>query len=145
MNERVNPQADASDSKRMLDELVSRALAYRSSGDFKELVEFSRRFPHLAPFNAMLLHVQNPGIRYALRAPDWERDYGRKVKPARRPYVILRTMGPVAFVFDLSDTEPISEGLSTVPAIVENPFPAKGQPTPGAFAQLAAIVASSPD
>ena len=136
MKEQVNPKTDAFNSKRMLDELVSRALAYRSSGDFKELVEFCRKFPHLAPFNAMLLHVQNPGIRYALRAPDWEKEYGRRVKHAKRPYVILQTMGPVAFVFDLSDTEPIVEGLSMVPAIVENPFPARGQPTPGAFRKI---------
>jgi hypothetical protein len=132
-----NPQADDDDSKRMLDELVSRSLAYRSSGEFKALVEFTRRFPHLAPFNAMLLHVQNPGIKYALRAPIWETDYERRVKPAARPYVILRTMGPVAFVFDLSDTEPIKESLAPkIPAIAENPFPTKGQPPSGVFEKI---------
>jgi hypothetical protein len=134
MNPPVNQPADADASRRMLDELVSRALAYRTSNEFKELVEFSRQFPHLAPFNAMLLHVQNPGVRYALRAPVWEREYGRKVKPAARPHVILQTMGPVAFVFDLSDTEPMDKSLSSsVPAFVENPFPAKGQPPPTAL------------
>jgi len=54
----------------------------------------------------MLLYIQNPGIRYALRARQWK-DWGRKIKPSARPYVILWKMGPVAFVFDLSDTEPI--------------------------------------
>jgi hypothetical protein len=71
--------------RQVLDELVSRALAYRTGKELRELVEFSRRFPHIAPFNAMLLHVQNPGICYALRAEEWEKKYRRQVKPAARP------------------------------------------------------------
>ena len=113
-----------------------RALAYHSGPELKALVEFTRRFPHLAPYNAMLLHVQNPDIGYALRASDWERKYGRRVKPTARPYVILWTMGPVAFVFDLSDTKPIDPEHDLVPEIVTNPFPAKGQPPPGAMDRL---------
>ena len=88
--------AQLADPRRTLDDLISRALAYRTGPELKQLVDFTRRFPHLAPYNAMLLHVQNPGIGYALRAYDWERKYARRVKPAVRPYVILWTMGPVA-------------------------------------------------
>lgn len=128
----------ADDYRQVLDELVSRALAYRTGKELRELVEFSRRFPHIAPFNAMLLHVQNPGIRYALRAEEWERKYRRQVKPTARPYVILWTMGPVAFVFDLSDTEPIDPRDDCMPEIVSNPFPAKGQPRIGVMANLIA-------
>ena len=124
------------DSRRMLDELVSRALAYSTSGELKELLEFSRRFPHLAPYNAMLLHVQNPGIRYALRAPKWEGEYGRRVKPGARPYVILQTMGPVAFVFDVSDTEPDGPLARPLPEAVTNPFPVRGQPPLSALRNL---------
>jgi hypothetical protein len=99
----------------------------------KALFDFTRRFPHLAPFNAMLLHVQNPGIRFALRAPVWEREYRRRVKPGSRPYVVLQTMGPVAFVFDVSDTEPINLFAPPLPEAVENPFPTRGQPPPSAL------------
>jgi IrrE N-terminal-like domain len=126
------------DPRRTLDDLISRALAYRTGPELKQLVEFTRRFPHIAPYNAMLLHVQNPGIGYALRAFDWERKYARRVKPSVRPYVILWTMGPVAFVFDLSDTEPINPADDRVPECVTNPFPAKGQPPPGALDKLMA-------
>ena len=126
------------DPRRTLDDLISRALAYRTGPELKQLVEFTRRFPHIAPYNAMLLHVQNPGIGYALRAFDWERKYARRVKPAVRPYVILWTMGPVAFVFDLSDTEPINPSDERVPECVTNPFPAKGQPPPGTLDKLMA-------
>ena len=128
--------AQLADPRRTLDDLISRALAYRTGPELKQLVDFTRRFPHLAPYNAMLLHVQNPGIAYALRAPDWERKYKRRVKPAARPYVILWTMGPVAFVFDLSDTEAIDPDDDRVPKIVTNPFPTKGQPPPGALDKL---------
>jgi len=54
----------------------------------------------------MLLHIQNPHISFALRVPTWERKYERRVSRGARPYVILQPFGPVAFVFDLSDTKP---------------------------------------
>jgi hypothetical protein len=123
-------------ARKALDELISRALAYRTGPELKALFDFMRRFPHIAPYNAMLLHVQNPGIGYALEARLWERDYHRQVRPGARPYVILRTMGPVAFVFELSDTEPIDPAVDIVPEIVKNPFPAKGQPAIGAIKTL---------
>ncbi len=110
----------------MLDDLVSRSLAYRTGPELRALMDFARRFPHLAPYNAMLLHMQNPGIAYALRACDWERKYARKVKPGARPYVILWTMGPVAFVFDLSDTEPVNPDDDRVPGSASDPFHTRG-------------------
>ena len=85
-NAGANPAA-GKESAKALDDLVSRALAYRTGKELRELFEFTRRFPHIAPFNAMLLHVQNRGIRYALRAPKWEREYRRRVRPAARPYL----------------------------------------------------------
>lgn len=121
----------------MMDELIEKALAYRSGKELKELLDFTRKFPHIAPYNAMLLHVQNPGIQYALRAGEWQ-CWGRRVKPAARPYVILWTMGPVAFVFDLSDTEPIDPNNDRIPEIVKDPFQVKGEPPPGAMANLQA-------
>src|SRR5436190_20011047 len=129
---------DQESPRKALDDLITRALAYRTGPELKALFDFMRRFPHIAPYNAMLLHVQNPGIGYALRAPLWERDYRRRVRPGARPYVILQTMGPVAFVFELSDTEPIDPAVDLVPEIVQNPFPAKGQPPIGAMENLVA-------
>lgn len=130
----LSPSA-ADESRQLLDELISRSLAYRNSQELKELLDFTCKFPHIAPYNAMLLHVQNPGIQYALRAGEWAR-WGRRVKPASRPYVILRTMGPVAFVFDLSDTEPIDPKHDRIPKDVKNPFPTKGDPPQSAMANL---------
>jgi|SRR5882724_2327726 len=127
---------DQESTRKALDDLITRALAYRTGPELKALFDFMRRFPHIAPYNAMLLHVQNPGIGYALRARFWERDYHRRVRPSARPYMILQTMGPVAFVFELSDTEPIDPAVDLVPEIAKNPFPAKGQPPLGAIERL---------
>jgi len=123
-------------ARKALDELTSRALAYRTGPELKALFDFMRRFPHLAPYNAMLLHIQNPGIQFALRAPAWERKYERRVNDRARAYVILQTMGPVAFVFDLRDTTPINPKRDLIPEIATNPFPAHGQVPPGALQNL---------
>ena len=53
----------------------------------------------------MLLHIQKPGLTFAATATDWGERFGRRVKPHARPLLILRTMGPVDFVFDIQDTE----------------------------------------
>ena len=122
--------------RKSIDDLASRALAYRSGPELKALLDFAKKFPYLAPYNAMLLHIQNPGIAFALRAPMWERKYERRVNIGGRPYVILQPFGPVAFVFDLSDTKPINPRRDLVPESVTNPFPAKGQPPVGALQSL---------
>ena len=123
-------------ARKALDDLISRALAYCTGPELKALFDFMKRFPHLAPYNAMLLHIQNPGIQFALRAPVWERKYERRVNVGARAYVILQTMGPVAFVFDLSDTTPINPKRDLIPEIATNPFPANGQAPPGALQNL---------
>jgi hypothetical protein len=130
----LGPEVD--DPRRTLDDLVSRALAYRSGPELKELFEFSRKFPHFAPYNAMLLHVQNRGIQYALSARRWEALYQRRVKPGGRPYVVLRTMGPVDFVFDLSDTEPMDPRHDLVPPAARDPFAASGELDPAELSRL---------
>jgi hypothetical protein len=129
---------DHETARRALDDLISRALAYRTGPELKALFDFIQRFPHIAPYNAMLLHIQNPGIGYALPARSWGRRYHRQVRPGARPYVILQTMGPVAFVFELSDTEPINPAFDLVPEAVKNPFPAKGRPPVGGIKRLVA-------
>jgi hypothetical protein len=125
-------------ARKALDDLISRSLAYRTGPELKDLFDFMRRFPHIAPYNAMLLHIQNPRIEFALRASMWERKYERRVRVGARPYVILQPFGPVAFVFDLADTTPINPNRDFVPEIVTNPFPAKGQPPADALKKLIA-------
>jgi hypothetical protein len=60
---------------------------------------------NFAPFNAMLLHLQKPGLSHAASAPDWRDRFGRTIKEGTRPLVIMWPFGPVAFVYDVMDTE----------------------------------------
>ena len=53
----------------------------------------------------MLLHIQKPGLTYAATAEDWKSRFNRVPKSNARPLLILRTMGPVDFVWDIQDTK----------------------------------------
>lgn len=104
-------------AKRALDELFSLTHQYRSSKAYHELLQFIARFRFYSPFNAMLVHVQMPGARFVAPPHRWLRDFGRRVNPGARPLVMLQPMGPVMFVFDVSDTEG-----DPLPPQVEKPF-----------------------
>ena len=69
----------------------------------------------------MLTHLQMPGAVFVAPPHRWLRDYKRRIKPGARPLVILQPMGPVMFVFDVSDTEPV-EDAPDLPPEVEHPF-----------------------
>ncbi len=112
---------DRDAARRALDDLFSNARQYNSSKAFRELVHFVARFRFYSPFNAMLIHIQMSGAKYAAPARRWIRDYGRRIKAGARPLVILQPMGPVMFVFDVADTEPLP-GAPALPAKVERPF-----------------------
>lgn len=112
---------DQDAAKRALDELFTLTFQYKTSKAYYELLQFVARFRFYSPFNAMLVHVQMPGARFVAPPQRWLRDYGRRIKPGARPLVILKPMGPVMFVFDVSDTEPLKDA-QTLPPEVERPF-----------------------
>ena len=90
-----------------LDKLFQEVGTYRYSADYRELLVFARKFPKIAPFNAMLLHIQKPGSSMVATAGEWRIRFGRKPIPGARPLVILKPFGPVEFVYELNDTEGI--------------------------------------
>lgn len=92
-------------SRSLLDQLLEDSKLYKSSKDYLELLEFTKRLRNFAPFNAMLLHVQKPGLRYAASAFDWQARFDRRPKENARPLLILWPFGPVALVYDVQDTE----------------------------------------
>ena len=69
----------------------------------------------------MLLHIQMPGARFVAPPRRWLRDYHRQIKAGARTLIILQPMGPVMFVFDVSDTVAL-EAAPPLPKEVENPF-----------------------
>jgi hypothetical protein len=73
----------------------------------------------------MLVHIQMPGAAFVAPPERWLRRYGRFVKAEARPLIILRPMGPVMFVFDVSDTEP-GPDAEPLPPEVTCPFEVRG-------------------
>lgn len=112
-------------ARRALDELFHFTHQYRTSRSYWELLRFIVRFRTYSPFNAMLVRIQMPGARFVATPSRWLRDHERRIKASARPLVVLRPMGPVMFVFDVSDTEPV-EGAPPLPHEVEQPFEVRG-------------------
>ena len=88
-----------------LDQLFSSSRLYTKSKDYQDLLSFVVRLRNFAPFNAMLLQIQKPGLSYAASALDWYNRFERTIKEGARPLLILWPFGPVALVYDVQDTE----------------------------------------
>jgi hypothetical protein len=118
-----DPKGDAEpkDIHGALDELFATARQYSSGREYMELMRFVRRFRFYSPFNAMLIHIQKPGTTFVAPPHRWRDKFKRDIRPGARPLIILQPMGPVMFVFDVSDTEP-SESAEPLPREVLNPF-----------------------
>lgn len=114
-------QGDNKEIPRALDDLFISARRYRSSQEFKKLIDFITKFRFYSPYNAMLIYIQKPGARFVCPAYRWEKQFGRKIKPEANPLIILQPMGPVIFVFDVSDTDP-GPDAPPLPEEVTSPF-----------------------
>ncbi len=108
-------QFDTEEARSLLDQLLTDSRLYAQSKDYKDLLDFVVRLRNFAPFNAMLLQIQKPGLSYAASAPDWRERFGRTIKEGARPLLILWPFGPVAFVYDVLDTEgdPLPEDVAS--------------------------------
>jgi hypothetical protein len=112
---------EAETTRALLDQLLTDSRLYRTGDDYKKLLEFVVRLRNVAPFNAMLLQLQKPGLRFAASAFEWGSRFNRTIKEGARPLLILWPFGPVATVYDVQDTEG-----DQLPADV-NCFVARGQ------------------
>ncbi|MEC4747229.1 ImmA/IrrE family metallo-endopeptidase [Methylomicrobium sp. Wu6] len=96
---------DDSQARSLISELLHESRLYRSGQDYQEMLDFVVRLRNFAPFNAFLLHTQKPGLRFAAFASDWRRRFERTVKEGARPLVIMWPFSPVAWVYDVEDTD----------------------------------------
>lgn len=107
--------SEQSSTRALLDQLLADSKVYKSTDAYKALLAFIVRLRNVAPFNAMLLQLQKPGLTYAASALDWKTRFDRAVKEDARPLLILWPFGPVATVYDVLDTfdprNPKQEGL----------------------------------
>lgn len=115
---------DDEGAKSLLSNLLDQSRLYQHSKDYKELLDFVTRLRNFAPFNAFLLNLQKPGLRFAASQYDWLHRFHREVKEGARPLLILWPFSPVALVYDLEDTE--GEPL---PDSVQQAFRAVGELT----------------
>jgi len=88
-----------------IDALIQESKMYRGTRAFNELVEFMGRFRDYAPYNNMLVRLQNPSCSFYARAKDWKERFDRRLKEDARPMLILAPMTPVMVVYDLDQTE----------------------------------------
>lgn len=118
---------DPKDARSLLDKLLEDSRLYKNSQDYKELLDFTVKLREFAPFNAMLLQIQKPGLSYAASAKDWLIRFQCYPKEGARPLLILWPFGPVALVYDVMDVEggPLPEDISS--------FIAKGNIDSGSF------------
>jgi len=73
----------------LLDQLLEDSRLYTRSKDFKDLLDFIVKLRNFAPFNALLLQVQKPGLSHAASARDWRERFGRFPIDHARPLLIL--------------------------------------------------------
>jgi len=102
---KVLNSSDAERERGLLDQLLTESRLYKYGKDYRDLLDFITNFPQFAPFNAMLLQIQKPGVSFATSAYDWKRLYNRTIKQDARPLLILWPFSPVALVYDVLDTE----------------------------------------
>lgn len=101
----LETEGETEAARSLLDQLLTDSRLYTQSKAYNELLDFVVRLREFAPFNAMLLQVQKPGLGYPASARDWKERFGRWPKKDARPLLILWPFGPVALVYDSLDTE----------------------------------------
>lgn len=127
---RTRPRTrEPSEARRSVDALIGESLRYRRSSHYAELLEFIRGFPTYAPFNGLLVHVQKPGSTYVATASRWHDRWRRRVKIGAQQLVILQPFGPVLFVVDVSDTEPLPDA-PVLPLEITDPFAVTARSSP---------------
>jgi hypothetical protein len=113
---------------RALEELFRASRLYHTSQGYVELLEYIARFRDYAPFNGLLMHIQNPNLSYVASRYDWLARFNRRPKLDARPVVILKPFGPVMFLYDLRDTEG-----DPLPDAIMRPFDTEGLLDSGVF------------
>ncbi len=114
-SQETSDDPDREGSRALLDQLIADSRLYKTGQSYKDLLEFVTRLRNVAPFNALLLQLQKPGLTYAASAHDWQTRFGRRPKEDARPMLILWPFGPVATVFDVHDMEgrPLPEDVAS--------------------------------
>jgi hypothetical protein len=88
-----------------IDTLLQQSAAYRGTEAFQEMISFMANFREYAPFNNMLVRLQNPSCSLYATKRDWAERFKRWLKEDAHPMIILAPKHPVMLVYDLDQTE----------------------------------------
>jgi hypothetical protein len=110
------------DHNHALNEFFKSCSDFRKTDTFIEAMQFVARFTHYAPLNAFLIYTQRPTASFVATRSRWWVQFRRRLKERARPIVILAPMGPVAFVYDLEDTDG-----KRIPEYYAEPYEVKGE------------------
>jgi hypothetical protein len=88
-----------------IDSLLRQSSVYRDSVQFREMVVFMAKFKAYAPYNNMLVRIQNPTCSFYATERDWRDRFKRGLKEDAHPMLILAPMHPVMLVYALDQTE----------------------------------------
>lgn len=88
-----------------VDTLLRQSAVYRSSAEFREMVDFMGKFRRYSAYNNMLVRIQNPRCGFYATEKTWTDRFKRWVKEDARPMLILAPMHPVMLVYALDDTD----------------------------------------
>ena len=78
--------------KSTIDDLVKRSVSYRKSPAFQEMIDFCARFRAYAPFNNLLVKVQNRSCSFYATEKHWKEEFDCHLKEDARPMLILAPM-----------------------------------------------------
>lgn len=122
----------------LLDHLLEEARLYHDSASYKALLSLVVKLRNVAPFNAMILQIQKPGLTYVASAYDWWERFERNPKRNARPLLILWPFAPVVTVYDVLDTEG-----KELPEDAEM-FPARGDVTEKMIKRFVSLIQKKP-
>jgi hypothetical protein len=105
MADHLSGQNDFGDERALPDTILTDSRLCHTTKAYKELLDFVVRLRNFAPFNAMLLQIQKPGLTYDASRSDWWVRFHCQPKDGARPLLIMWPFGPVALVYDVVDTE----------------------------------------
>lgn len=85
--------------------LMGQALTAPTPNAIMNFASFADRMKGFGPFNVQMIYAQRPGAGKVATRREWA-DCGRTVRPGAIPIIVLRPMGPIAYVFEELDTDP---------------------------------------
>lgn len=88
-----------------LDREIAAAGLYATADRFLDLIDFVAKHWQVAPYNALLLHIQKPDLTHVETVTGWWSHYRRKPRRSARPLITLQPFSPVSLVYDLHDTQ----------------------------------------